>query len=102
MSSDGQESAMGNLRKCFGKSEMSKASRVHSRIFCDVQCTWQSAGDGMQKEAECCSCGTCRRLSEKDETTVNLTQVDSRATVKFLQVGSTFTQINGRCVMVLH
>ena len=37
-----------------------------------------------------------------DETTVNLTQGDSKATVKFLQVEKTFTQISDRCVMVLN
>ena len=38
----------------------------------------------------------------EDETTVNLTQRDSKATDKFLQVESIFTQISGRCVMVLN
>jgi hypothetical protein len=28
---------------------------VHDRIFSNVQCTWQSAGDGKQEEAKCCS-----------------------------------------------
>ena len=37
-----------------------------------------------------------------DETTVNLTQGDSKVTVKFLQIGSIFTQIIGRCVIVLN
>ena len=37
-----------------------------------------------------------------DEITVNLTQGDSRATVKFLQVESIFTQTTGRCVMMLN
>jgi hypothetical protein len=65
---------MGNMRKCFEKSEMSK---VHGRIFLQCSVHMGSPCDKMQKEAECCSCGTCRRLSEKDETTMNLT-------VKFL------------------
>ena len=36
----------------------------------------------------------------EDETTVNLTQRDSKATAKFLQFESAFTQISGRCVIV--
>ena len=37
----------------------------------------------------------------EDETTVNLTQGVSIATVKFLQVENIFAQISSRCVMVL-
>ena len=46
--------------------------------------------------------GQVKDYPEEDKATVNLTQDYSRATVKFLQVESIFTQICGRCVMVLN
>ena len=46
--------------------------------------------------------GHVKDYPEEDETTVNWTEDDSRATVKFLQVESIFMQISGRCVMVLN
>ena len=46
--------------------------------------------------------GHVKDYPEEDETTVYLTQDDSTAMVKFLQLASIFTQISGRCVMVLN
>lgn len=44
----GQELTMGNLRKWQESLKLLKAERVHGRIFCDVQCTWQRADDKIE------------------------------------------------------
>jgi hypothetical protein len=53
----------------------------------NVQCTWESAGDRFQKEVEYCRCGTCRKLSEKNETTMNF---DSRWHTGYGEISSSW------------
>ena len=56
-----------------------KAERVHGRIFCDVQCTWQSADDMYRRRWSAIAVGHVRDYpGKKDETTTILTQVDTR------------------------
>ena len=93
---------MGNLRKCSGSLECRRL-REHMAVYSvrfiahgKVQVT------GCKRRRSVIAVGHVEDYPEKDETTVNLTQGDSKATVKSLQVRSTFTQVSDRCVMVLN
>ena len=55
-----------------------KAERVHGRIFCGVQCTWQSADDKYRRRRSAIAMRHVRDYPGKnDETTVNLTWGDT-------------------------
>ena len=58
--------------------KLSKAERVHSRIFYGVQCTWQSADDKTEGGGVLQLWDMSKTIREKGETTVNLTQGDTR------------------------
>ena len=93
---------MGNLRKCSDSLECRRL-REHMAIYSVM---FSAHGKvqvmGCRRRRSVIAVGHVEDYPEKDETTVNLTQGDSRATVKFLQVGSIFTQVSDRCVMVLN
>ena len=58
--------------------KLSKAERVHGRIFCGVQCTWQSADDKYRRRRSAIAVGHVRdNPGKKGETTANLTQGDT-------------------------
>ena len=57
---------------------------------------------GCRRRRSAIAAGHIEDYPKKDERTMNLTQGDSRAAVKFLQVGSIFTQVSDWCVMVLN
>ena len=45
--------------------KLSKAERVHGRIFCGVQCTWQSADDKYRMRRSAIVVGHVRDYSRK-------------------------------------
>ena len=59
--------------------KLSKAERVHDRIFCGVQCTWQSAYAKYRRRRSAIAVRRARDYSgKKGETTANLTRGDTR------------------------
>ena len=47
----------GESEKVTESLELSKAERVHGRIFCGVQCTWQSADDKYRRRRSAIAVG---------------------------------------------
>ena len=55
----------GESEKVAESLKLSKAERVHGRIFCDVQCTWQSADDKSIRRWSAIAVGHARDCPEK-------------------------------------
>ena len=55
----------GESEKVAERLKLSKAERVHRRIFCGVQCTWQSADDKYRRRRSAIAVGHARDYPEE-------------------------------------